>query len=107
MKLTLSTETPKLRVMGAMLAAAAAQLPDIETLPAMEPAEFHFGSFIVRCAPTRNAAQVVAAKLAKGFRRHNAADKLSRPTLRRPADAEARLAALLAECGAVELAEAA
>lgn len=56
---------------------------------------FRDGAFVVRCLPYREAIERVAAKYAKGWRaNHGCNAKLARPSLRRPPNADALLAAL-------------
>jgi hypothetical protein len=80
---------------NASMAAAAAR---VLAEPAPRVA-FKFGTLVITCDAYRESVADVAAKYERGFRRHTAADKLSRPTLRRPPNADAMLAALAAECG--------
>lgn len=55
-------------------------------------------TFTVRCMDDRASILACAERFERGFRRHPVANKLSRPTLRRPLNADAMLAVLESEC---------
>ena len=89
---TMSDTTPKARVIAALLAQAIHYFP--EDAPEGMRVTFKFGTLTIRCHASAGAVRVVSEKYRKGFNRHSAADKLSKPSLRRPANADALLAAL-------------
>lgn len=97
------------RMIAARLREAAHTLPDLP----MNHAEvgvytLQIGTFKITCRGTRDAVRNVADKYEKGPRSLRAwsglppREPLAKPTLRRPANADALLAELLAECGEVE-----
>ena len=86
------TRPVKTRVIAAYLAQAIHAFPD--DAPDDARVTFKFGTLTIRCHASAPAVRMVAEKYRKGFHRHAAADKLSKPSLRRPVNADALLAAL-------------
>ena len=100
---TITDATPvKTRVIAALLAQAIHAFPD--DAPDDVRATFKFGTLTIRCHASASAVRAVAEKYRKGFNRHSACDKLSKPSLRRPPNADALLAALADPEPALEVA---
>ena len=93
----------KHREIAAHIRARAAEYP--QAFSADRPvAVFRFGTFVVRCVATRAAVMACAAKFDRttyGHFRTGYNELPKMPTLARPPDADARQAALLAECGEI------
>ena len=94
----------KLREIAARLAEAAATLPDVnpDTLKYRDgnTIEFRFGTLVIRCLRCQASVRAVATKYERGVVSLRAGQRLpsrnlpGKASLRRPADAEAMLAAL-------------
>jgi hypothetical protein len=99
----------KTREIAARIATEAAKYPtEIAYVAGTPDAEFRFGTLRIRCPAYQEAVLKVARKYELGLcfytthKKRKGAFPLPAHTLRRPPDADALLAALLAECGEVQ-----
>ena len=90
----------KFREIAAHLRLKAAAYPtEIDYGDSVTVCEFAFGSLRIRCLAYQEAILKVAAKYEFGIHAGKNTRKPQKADLRRPPDADARLTALMAECG--------